>query len=696
MAKDKKERNPADAFRKEQRKKEIIKAKKERTIVNEVRGLLNDPRKIDEEIEKVQKQSDEFKLDKSLKNRLLELKHMKTVALKKQQILIASGKRSADSFETEQNPPRVQSSALPSPVPLVRRPEESVYYHPLYNQSGAPPPGQPVMYKPLGALPQPTHPTTPSIGIPPPPRVVGGPVQGSYTLPPPPPLSSTPRPPMHSQFSVSYPRLPAPLPAHTQHAFPYMVPPPPPPRPSFGAPVSLAVGQTPSQTHNMHVQYVPSAKSAASRPKPVRVPLDDPLDPSGSGYTERFGQEGGRTDSSRPQATANAVIGGAPRSRPRYPEMPPEALPDTSNHRLGGTPSFAVPLPGDNCESVESRAHNMYNMPGEDDHGGNDVEHPPFSPAVTVPAILTAEEIMRRRFQVPAADGAEEDTALGPHLLPSSDRDSDCQLSPSFTPLMCGASGPPEGYEGYADELLRQFEQQQQQWEEEDDVEDVAMPEPHIESRARPPAAPSGLPPPLHLNLSMGPPSSAASGGGLMDLLGCYGDDDEDSDGDQDEHGEGSSEYQGGGGARDGAGTVFSVPVSNTVPIVAVGPAPSATQVTPVVPAIPQPVLGLSASHHVLSTVAPADPLSVARPGFVNGPKIVKTDAAVTRLVPNVLRVKRHQQGQSGSAQSKTAKFVPQPPALPPSVAPVAPADSASIEDAYNSFLSEISELGGL
>lgn len=92
MGKDKKEKNPADAYRKELRKKELLKLKKDRIVVKEVRDLLNDPLKIDEEIKKAQKVSDENKLDKSLKDRIKELQRMKEVALTKQLVQEAAGK----------------------------------------------------------------------------------------------------------------------------------------------------------------------------------------------------------------------------------------------------------------------------------------------------------------------------------------------------------------------------------------------------------------------------------------------------------------------------------------------------------------------------------------------------------------------------------------------------------------------------
>jgi hypothetical protein len=47
--------NPADAFRKAQKKAEIKKNKKNQAVVKEVRVLLNDPSKIEAEIDKYQK-----------------------------------------------------------------------------------------------------------------------------------------------------------------------------------------------------------------------------------------------------------------------------------------------------------------------------------------------------------------------------------------------------------------------------------------------------------------------------------------------------------------------------------------------------------------------------------------------------------------------------------------------------------------
>ena len=92
-----KELNPADVYRKQQRKKELKKCKETRNVVRSVQELLSDPNKIEEEIQKAQKESDASALDKGLKDRIKELKMMKSVAITKQKIDIASGKADRDS-----------------------------------------------------------------------------------------------------------------------------------------------------------------------------------------------------------------------------------------------------------------------------------------------------------------------------------------------------------------------------------------------------------------------------------------------------------------------------------------------------------------------------------------------------------------------------------------------------------------------
>eukprot|EP01038_Epipyxis_sp_PR26KG_P012215 gene12215-16365_t len=154
MGKDKKERNPADQYRKELRKQEIKKNKKDKQVINEVRKLLDDPEKIEEEISKYQKLSDENKLDKSLKDKIKEFKLMKEVAKKKLLIKQASGKEITkptntitSNNEDKLNISRNSYDVMEPKSALVdKRAENSIYYHPIYNPSGAPPEGQSEQY----------------------------------------------------------------------------------------------------------------------------------------------------------------------------------------------------------------------------------------------------------------------------------------------------------------------------------------------------------------------------------------------------------------------------------------------------------------------------------------------------------------------------------------------------------------------
>jgi hypothetical protein len=94
-----KELNPADQQRKKNRKKELRINKEKRDVVRSVRVMLSDPDKIEEEIQKAQKASDGSKLDIELKDKIKELKMMKSVALGKQKLDMASGKFERDKAE---------------------------------------------------------------------------------------------------------------------------------------------------------------------------------------------------------------------------------------------------------------------------------------------------------------------------------------------------------------------------------------------------------------------------------------------------------------------------------------------------------------------------------------------------------------------------------------------------------------------
>ena len=72
----KKALNPADAFRKEERKKELAKNKKRLAAERERQELFSNPEKLREELGKLQRESDENRLDKGLKEKIKEVVHV--------------------------------------------------------------------------------------------------------------------------------------------------------------------------------------------------------------------------------------------------------------------------------------------------------------------------------------------------------------------------------------------------------------------------------------------------------------------------------------------------------------------------------------------------------------------------------------------------------------------------------------------
>lgn len=157
MGKDKKDSNPVDSYRKQQKKKDIQKSKRDKKAVHEVKSLLNDPKKVDAEIAILQKEYDQNKLDKGLKERIKELNVMKNLAEKKEKLRNDTLKLRSINQPEKNNNTDVSSQNFEADETLgdellistkeSRNPEDSVYYHCVYNPTGAPPPGQLPMYK---------------------------------------------------------------------------------------------------------------------------------------------------------------------------------------------------------------------------------------------------------------------------------------------------------------------------------------------------------------------------------------------------------------------------------------------------------------------------------------------------------------------------------------------------------------------
>ncbi|XP_020093165.1 WW domain-binding protein 11 isoform X1 [Ananas comosus] len=277
--------NPTDAYRKELRKKELKRNKKERKKVREVGILKKDPEAIREQIEKLEKMKAEGALDKARKHKKRQLEDTLNLILKKRKEYEEKMREKGEApvMFSHLGPPRRRSTADEDERVKHPKPEDSVYYHPTLNPTGAPPPGKPPMYKssigPRIPLPPPSSagasssnseleeggPSVPPPPPPPPPPPLlatselassddsSAPL--SIPLPPPPP--APPKPAADSQVSMLPPPPPPPPgpPPKEQVASRMVLPPPPPPplqRPSHLPPPGT------------FVKVVDNSKSAAS------------------------------------------------------------------------------------------------------------------------------------------------------------------------------------------------------------------------------------------------------------------------------------------------------------------------------------------------------------------------------------------------------------------------------------------------
>eukprot|EP01034_Spumella_vulgaris_P021737 gene21737-27791_t len=386
----------------------------------------------------------------------------------------------------------------------------------------------------------------------------------------------------------------------------------------------------------------------------------------------------------------------------------------------------------------------------------------PVSVSVVADASLSAlsgaEELMRRRFQLPSEESDSSATSAGAAMpsaedlmrrrfLVSQESSVDAAaavMADSNQDEEVGPSRPPVGasYEMYEQAYGASDEGD----EEDEDCEDVYVEQDratdssanHIDEETSDDLDSTPLAllerfkmPVLNLSMSLGPtgPSSSSGSGAasssLMSLLGGYGDDDEEEKEEEEEEEEEEEVEE----------TVVELKVSSqpvptlvpqfasrvAVPIVSVRSSTlPTTELNVTWPSVSLPSKAFqhpsvtvnssnnnsvsSASGYRLVDVALSTPLaqgvvSSSAGGLLKGPRIVKTDSAVTALVPNVLKAKRQlQRQQQGLPTAKAVKTVHAAPV--PSIATATPssvsAGGSSLEDAYNSFLSEIGELGGL
>jgi hypothetical protein len=416
MAKDKKGVNPAEQFRKQQKKKGIKKAQEQRKVVREVRSLLNDPEKIEVEIVKYQKLSNENKLDKSLKDKILELKNMKSIALKKQQIEIVQGRRPKadddeddDSEGSDNEPAEPQStssvsssSAIPPPSGYHQYPYPGMAMMPSYpsnmpfNPAMMQYPGRPpLMYMPNGNIPPPPPPRPGYGGIPAPRGVMGAGGRGGMVI--------------GGMNGI----------------------PPPPPRP-MGRGVPLPIQQQMQQQHQQQLSHLPQNRRENKR-KRANEEEFDPLDPAGRGYTERFGKKAlqqqqlqSEEDNEAPMDT-NKTQNIIPSSVPMAEEDGDHQRTDVSQSEQEGEDNETE----EQQEEEEKPEINAAVAPLSQPVSSFPV---PFSVASFGNFTINREEIMRRRLQLQADNNNITAVEIPKSKVEENNEDEEEKVGPSRPP----------------------------------------------------------------------------------------------------------------------------------------------------------------------------------------------------------------------------------------------------------------------
>ncbi|KAL0421861.1 UNVERIFIED_CONTAM: protein EARLY FLOWERING 5 [Sesamum latifolium] len=250
--------NPTDAYRKELRKKELKRNKKERKKVREVGILKKDPDTLREQIQKLETMKADGALDKARKHKKRQLEDTLNLVIKKRKEYEEKMKEKGEApvMFSHLGPVRRRATAEEEERVKHPRPEDSVYYHPTLNPSGAPPPGKPPMFKssigPRIPLPEASASNVASLSktetddetlsllpLPPPPPPLpgvgldpgdGSVVPPSLPLPPPPPMPTKPAITDTTGLLPPPPPPPGPPPKELLAARPPLPPPPPIPQ----------------------------------------------------------------------------------------------------------------------------------------------------------------------------------------------------------------------------------------------------------------------------------------------------------------------------------------------------------------------------------------------------------------------------------------------------------------------------------
>lgn len=254
--------NPADQFRKEQRKKELKKQKQERNRNRELKSIVVDGDKLKSEIKRMEELLEGGKLDQKQQRQLIELK-----AHHRRHQLEESAKKNNQNegwakLSVSQEPPRNDQAVTPNQIISVQ---------PVVPTTTLPP-GPPPPPPPPHVLPQQlSQPFVSQYCQPPPPPAHHPQIQMpqfKQSIPPPPPPRGYPLPPQIPPSAsnnigqpFSAPPPPPPPPPRSQ------IPPPPPPRNQIPPP-PLPCPSTPLPPEQPAPQPV---VKVAAKPTPVNA-----------------------------------------------------------------------------------------------------------------------------------------------------------------------------------------------------------------------------------------------------------------------------------------------------------------------------------------------------------------------------------------------------------------------------------------
>ncbi|BAT76625.1 hypothetical protein LR48_Vigan01g278600 [Vigna angularis] len=358
--------NPTDAYRKELRKKELKRNKKERKKVREVGILKKDPDQLKKQIENLEMMKADGALDKARKHKKRQLQDTLNLVLKKRKEYEDKMREKGEApvMFSHLGPPRRRTTAEEEERVKHPKPEDSVYYHPTLNPTGAPPPGKPPMFKssigpriPLsgasssaGASSSTMETEDDVLAVPPPPpppplpdgsnasSADGTVLPASLPLPPPPPMP--PKPASAVSTSLPPPPLPPPPPGpppKDQVANRPIPPPPPPLQQSQPPPPGTSGGEGRNQ----------SALTDDSPSKdPSQGQLPPPPPPPKTGMVQSDGSVSTESKNSLSNQEIPKMVAGHPPPRQQPPVPGPALIPSLQPDVLPpGISRFPPPPP---------------------------------------------------------------------------------------------------------------------------------------------------------------------------------------------------------------------------------------------------------------------------------------------------------------------------------------------------------------